>query len=222
MGHLAGVSDPEQKRKIIGREFVEVFQAEAKETADARWLAKGRSIGRGRVRRHQDQEGDHHQESSQCRRLPETLGLKLLEPLRELFRTRFASWAWRLACHTTWSIAIRSPAPGSACGFSATSRKSMPTCCAARTNLHRRAADHARAAFGQDLVRAHEPGLCGLPACQERRRNGRRSHLKYVVALRAVETRDFMTAHWAELPHALLGKASNRIINEVRGINRVV
>ena len=135
-GHLAGVSDPEQKRKIIGREFVEVFRAEAKKLANARWLAHGDDLsGRGRVRRHQDQEGDHHQESSQCRWPARNFGPQAARAASELFRTRFASWAWRLACYTTWSIAIRSPAPGSACGFSATSGKSTPTCCAARTAI---------------------------------------------------------------------------------------
>ena len=134
MGHLAGVSDPEQKRKIIGREFVEVFQAEAKKLANARWLAQGTIYpdvveSGGTKTKKATTIKSHHNVGG----LPETLGLKLLEPLVNCSRTRFASWAWRLACHTTWSIAIRSPAPGSACGFSATSRKSTPTCCAART-----------------------------------------------------------------------------------------
>ena len=72
------------------------------------------------------------------------------------------------------------------------------------------------------MVRPDQPSLCRIPACEIRRRNGRGRTYDYVVALRAVITSDFMTAHWAELPYSLLGRVSNRIINEVKGINRVV
>lgn len=120
LGHLAGVTDPEAKRKIIGREFVEVFQAEAKKLSNAKWLAQGTIYpdvieSGGAKTKKATTIKSHHNVGG----LPETLGLKLLEPLRDLFRTKCASSASRSGCRRRWCIAIRSRARASACGSSA-------------------------------------------------------------------------------------------------------
>lgn len=120
LGHLAGVTDPEQKRKIIGREFVEVFQAEAKKLSKAKWLAQGTIYpdvveSGGTKTKKATTIKSHHNVGG----LPETLGLKLLEPLRDAFRTKCENWASRSACRRRWCTAIRSRARASACGFSA-------------------------------------------------------------------------------------------------------
>jgi GMP synthase (glutamine-hydrolysing) len=120
MGHLKGVSDPEAKRKIIGREFVEVFQAEAAKLPNAKWLAQGtiypdviESAGAKTGKAHAIK--SHHNVGG----LPETLNLKLLEPLRELFKDEVRELGVALGCRMKWSIATRSPALAWGCVFSA-------------------------------------------------------------------------------------------------------
>ncbi|PXX47281.1 glutamine-hydrolyzing GMP synthase [Undibacterium pigrum] len=227
MGHLAGVSDPEAKRKIIGREFVEVFQVESGKLSNAKWLAQGtiypdviESAGKGKKGSHTIK--SHHNVGG----LPDTLNLKLLEPLRELFKDEVRKLG--VALGLPHSMIYRHPFPGPGLGvrilgevkkefadllrradaiFIEELRNTMVDPNAEKLQSWYDATSQAFAVF----LPVKSVGVMG---------DGRT--YEYVVALRAVQTQDFMTAHWAHLPHELLGKVSNRIINEVRGINRVV
>ncbi|MGI4849542.1 MAG: glutamine-hydrolyzing GMP synthase [Janthinobacterium lividum] len=235
MGHLAGVTDPEAKRKIIGREFVEVFQVEAGKLTNAKWLAQGtiypdviESAGKGKkghtIKSHHNVGG-----------LPETLNLKLLEPLRELFKDEVRELG--VALGLPHDMVYRHPFPGPGLGvrilgevkkeFADLLRRADAIFIEELRNtaiplvaelsggepvgpVHKNWYDATSQAFAVFLP-VKSVGVMG---------DGRT--YEYVVALRAVQTQDFMTAHWAHLPHELLGRISNRIINEVRGINRVV
>ena len=217
MGHLKGVSDPEAKRKIIGREFVEVFQAEAKKLPNAKWLAQGtiypdviESAGAKTGKAHAIK--SHHNVGG----LPETLNLKLLEPLRELFKDEVRELG--IALGLPHEMVYRHPFPGPGLGVRILGEVKKEF-----ADLLRRAdaifIDELRAADWYD--KTSQAFAVFLPVKSVGVMGDGRTY-EYVVALRAVQTADFMTAHWAELPHSLLGKVSNRIINEVRGINRVV
>jgi GMP synthase (glutamine-hydrolysing) len=217
MGHLKGVSDPEQKRKIIGREFVEVFQAEAAKLPAAKWLAQGtiypdviESAGSKNKKAHTIK--SHHNVGG----LPETLNLKLLEPLRELFKDEVRELG--VALGLPHDMVYRHPFPGPGLGVRILGEVKEEF-----ANLLRRAdaifIDELRASGWYE--KTSQAFAVFLPVKSVGVMGDGRTY-EYVVALRAVETQDFMTAHWAELPHSLLGKVSNRIINEVRGINRVV
>jgi GMP synthase (glutamine-hydrolysing) len=217
MGHLQGVSDPEQKRKIIGREFVEVFQAEAQKLPNARWLAQGtiypdviESAGAKTKKAHAIK--SHHNVGG----LPETLNLKLLEPLRELFKDEVREFG--VALGLPHEMVYRHPFPGPGLGVRILGEVRQEF-----ADLLRRAdaifIDELRAAEWYD--KTSQAFAVFLPVKSVGVMGDGRTY-EYVVALRAVQTSDFMTAKWAELPHELLGRVSNRIINEVRGINRVV
>ncbi len=217
MGHLAGVSDPEAKRKIIGREFVEVFQAEAAKLPKAKWLAQGtiypdviESAGAKTKKAHTIK--SHHNVGG----LPETLNLKLLEPLRELFKDEVRELG--VALGLPHEMVYRHPFPGPGLGVRVLGEVKRDYC-----DLLRRAdaifIDELRAADWYD--KTSQAFAVFLPVKSVGVMGDGRTY-EYVVALRAVQTSDFMTAKWAELPYDLLGKVSNRIINEVRGINRVV
>ncbi len=217
LGHLKGVSDPEQKRKIIGREFVEVFQEEAKKLPAAKWLAQGtiypdviESAGAKTKKAHTIK--SHHNVGG----LPETLNLKLLEPLRELFKDEVRELG--VALGLAHEMVYRHPFPGPGLGVRILGEVKQEF-----AELLRRAdaifIDELRAADWYE--KTSQAFAVFLPVKSVGVMGDGRTY-EYVVALRAVQTQDFMTAHWAELPHALLGKVSNRIINEVRGINRVV
>jgi GMP synthase (glutamine-hydrolysing) len=217
MGHLKGVTDPEQKRKIIGREFVEVFQAEAKKLPNAKWLAQGtiypdviESGGAKSKKAHTIK--SHHNVGG----LPETLGLKLLEPLRDLFKDEVRELG--VALGLPHDMVYRHPFPGPGLGVRILGEVKHEY-----ADLLRQAdaifIDELRAADWYD--KTSQAFAVFLPVKSVGVMGDGRTY-EYVVALRAVQTQDFMTAHWAELPHSLLGKVSNRIINEVRGINRVV
>jgi len=224
MGHLAGVSDPEAKRKIIGREFVEVFQTEAKKLANAKWLAQGTIYpdvieSGGAKSKKAVTIKSHHNVGG----LPETLGLKLLEPLRDLFKDEVRELG--VALGLPHDMVYRHPFPGPGLGVRILGEVKQKY-----ADLLRR----ADAIFIEEL-RNTVDGKTGqswyaltsqafavfLPVKSVGVMGDGRTY-DYVVALRAVITSDFMTAHWAELPYDLLGRVSNRIINEVRGINRVV
>jgi len=224
MGHLTGVTDPEAKRKIIGREFVEVFQVEAKKLANAKWLAQGTIYpdvieSGGAKSKKAVTIKSHHNVGG----LPETLGLKLLEPLRDLFKDEVRELGVALGLPA--DMVYRHPVPGPGLGVRILGevRKEY-------ADLLRR----ADAIFIEELRNTKDVAsdktwyeltsqafAVFLPVKSVGVMGDGRTY-DYVVALRAVVTTDFMTAHWAELPYALLGKVSNRIINEVRGINRVV
>ena len=217
MRHLKGVSDPEQKRKIIGREFVEVFQREAARLPQAKWLAQGtiypdviESAGGKTKKAHTIK--SHHNVGG----LPESLHLKLLEPLRELFKDEVRELG--VALGLPREMVYRHPFPGPGLGV-----RILGEVHAEYVDLLQRAdaifIDELRASGWYDQV--SQAFAVFLPVRSVGVMGDGRTY-EFVVALRAVVTSDFMTAHWAELPYDLLGRLSNRIINEVRGINRVV
>jgi GMP synthase (glutamine-hydrolysing) len=217
LAHLRSVSDPEDKRKIIGREFVEVFQREAGKINNARWLAQGTIYpdvieSAGSKTKKATTIKSHHNVGG----LPETLHLKLLEPLRELFKDEVRELG--LALGLPREMVFRHPFPGPGLGVRVLGEVKPEY-----ADLLRRAdaifIDELRAAGWYE--KTAQAFAVFLPVKSVGVMGDGRTY-EYVVALRAVQTEDFMTAHWAELPHALLAKVSNRIINEVRGINRVV
>ena len=223
MTKLAGVTDPEQKRKIIGAEFIEVFDAEEKKLTQAKWLAQGtiypdviESAGAKTKKAHAIK--SHHNVGG----LPENMKLKLLEPLRDLFKDEVRELG--VALGLPREMVYRHPFPGPGLGVRVLGE------------VKREYADllrQADAIFIEELRNTTDENgkswydltsqafAVFLPVKSVGVMGDGRTY-DYVVALRAVITSDFMTAHWAELPYALLGRVSNRIINEVRGINRVV
>ena len=224
MSELAGVSDPEAKRRIIGREFVEVFQSESAKLPRARWLAQGTIYpdvieSAGAKTKKATTIKSHHNVGG----LPDTLHLKLLEPLRELFKDEVRELG--VALGLPREMVYRHPFPGPGLGV-----RILGEVRADFADLLRR----ADAIFIEELRATLDPAdghswydktsqafAVFLPVKSVGVMGDGRTY-EYVVALRAVQTQDFMTAHWAHLPHDLLGRVSNRIINEVRGINRVV
>jgi len=215
--NLQGVTDPETKRRIIGREFVEVFQREAAKISSARWLAQGtiypdviESAGGKTKKAHTIK--SHHNVGG----LPDTLHLKLLEPLRELFKDEVRQLG--LALGLPHDMVFRHPFPGPGLGVRILGEVKYEY-----AELLRR----ADAIFIEELrisgwyEKTSQAFTVFLPVKSVGVMGDGRTY-EYVVALRAVQTEDFMTAHWAELPFTLLAKISNRIVNEVRGINRVV
>ena len=217
MDALTGVTDPEQKRKIIGREFVHVFQEEAEKLPKAKWLAQGtiypdviESASAKTKKAHTIK--SHHNVGG----LPDTLHLKLLEPLRELFKDEVRELG--IALGLPHDMVYRHPFPGPGLGVRILGEVKREY-----ADLLRR----ADAIFIEELrasgwyEKTSQAFAVFLPVKSVGVMGDGRTY-DYVVALRAVVTSDFMTAHWAELPYTLLGKVSNRIINEVRGINRVV
>ena len=217
---LEGVPDPEEKRRIIGRLFVEVFQREARKVRNARWLAQGtiypdviESAGArsGPTGKKATTIKSHHNVGG----LPETLHLKLLEPLRELFKDEVRELG--LALGLPRELVFRHPFPGPGLGV-----RILGPVEKTFINLLQR----ADAIFIEELrasgwyERTAQAFAVFLPVRSVGVMGDGRTY-EHVVALRAVQTTDFMTADWAPLPHDLLAKVSNRIINEVRGINRV-
>lgn len=230
LGKLAGVSDPEAKRKIIGGLFVDVFKEQAAKLKAGSGGHKGASfLAQGTIYPDVIESGgakskkavtikSHHNVGG----LPEQLGLKLLEPLRDLFKDEVRELG--VALGLPKEMVYRHPFPGPGLGV-----RILGEVRAEYADLLRRA-DHI---FIEEL-RAHVDDKTGrswydltsqaftvfLPVKSVGVMGDGRTY-DYVVALRAVQTSDFMTADWAELPYALLKKVSSRIINEVRGINRV-
>ena len=213
---LKGVADPEEKRKIIGRLFVDVFQHEAKKVRNARWLAQGTIYpdvieSAGAKTKKAATIKSHHNVGG----LPETLHLKLLEPLRELFKDEVRELG--LALGLPREMVFRHPFPGPGLGVRILGEVSRDS-----VQLLQRADE----IFIQELRtsgwydRTAQAFAVFLPVRSVGVMGDGRTY-ENVVALRAVQTTDFMTADWAPLPHELLARVSNRIINEVRGINRV-
>ncbi|WP_407275029.1 glutamine-hydrolyzing GMP synthase [Halothiobacillus sp. DCM-1] len=214
---LDGVADPEQKRKIIGRVFVEIFEEEANKRANAKWLAQGtiypdviESAGSKTGKAHVIK--SHHNVGG----LPAHMRLKLLEPLRELFKDEVRKIGVELGLPS--DMVYRHPFPGPGLGVRILGEVKKPY-----ADLLRRAdaifIEELRAAGWYDktaqafavFLPVKSVGVMG---------DGRR--YDYVVALRAVETIDFMTARWAHLPYEFLERVSLRIVNEINGISRVV
>ncbi|MFV1921296.1 MAG: glutamine-hydrolyzing GMP synthase [Methylotenera sp.] len=224
MQKLAGVSDPEAKRKIIGAEFVEVFQAEAKKCANAKWLAQGTIYpdvieSGGAKSKKAVTIKSHHNVGG----LPEKLGLKLLEPLRDLFKDEVRELG--VALGLPREMVYRHPFPGPGLGVRILGEVKrdytllLQQADAIFIEELRNTVDKVTGKSWYDLT--SQAFTVFLPVKSVGVMGDGRTY-DYVVALRAVITSDFMTAHWAELPYSLLGKVSNRIINEVKGINRVV
>jgi GMP synthase (glutamine-hydrolysing) len=216
-GALEGITDPEDKRKIIGRHFVEVFQREASKIRNAKWLAQGTIYpdvieSAGAKTKKAMSIKSHHNVGG----LPDTLKLKLLEPLRELFKDEVRELG--LALGLPHDMVFRHPFPGPGLGVRILGEVKREY-----AQLLQRAdaifIDELRAAGWYEQTA--QAFAVFLPVRSVGVMGDGRTY-EYVVALRAVQTVDFMTAQWAELPHALLSRVSNRIINEVRGINRVV
>jgi GMP synthase (glutamine-hydrolysing) len=213
---LGDESDPERKRKIIGNLFVEVFEEEAARLKNARWLAQGtiypdviESAGAKTGKAHLIK--SHHNVGG----LPEEMNLKLLEPLRELFKDEVRKLGVELGL--PYDMVYRHPFPGPGLGVRILGRVSKQYADLLRLADHifieelRRhdLYDKTSQAFAVFLP-VKSVGVTG---------DGRR--YDYVVALRAVETIDFMTARWAHLPYEFLDHVSRRIINEIPGISRV-
>jgi len=213
---LAGVADPEQKRKIIGRLFVEVFDAEAEKIKDVRWLAQGtiypdviESAGAKTGKAHLIK--SHHNVGG----LPERMNLKLLEPLRDLFKDEVRKIGTELGLPK--ELVQRHPFPGPGLGVRILGevRKEY-------ADLLRRADDIFIAELrAQGLYDSVSQAFAVFLPVKSVGVLGDARKYDYVVALRAVETVDFMTAHWARLPYDFLDLVSRRIINEVPGISRV-
>jgi GMP synthase (glutamine-hydrolysing) len=236
MAQLSGVSDPEAKRKIIGKAFVDVFEEEAVKRPAAKWLAQG-TIYPDVIESAGAKTGkattikSHHNVGG----LPDTLKLSLLEPLRELFKDEVRSLGVELGL--PFDMVYRHPFPGPGLGV-----RILGEVKAEFAELLQRA-DAIFIEELRDTLATQADAAAGLCSAKEVDRSwydltsqafavflpvksvgvmGDGRTYDYVVALRAVQTQDFMTAHWAHLPYELLGRVSNRIINEVRGINRVV
>lgn len=214
---LRGVTDPEAKRKVIGGLFIEIFDQEAKKLANAKWLAQGtiypdviESAGASSGKAHVIK--SHHNVGG----LPEHMALGLIEPLRELFKDEVRRLGITLGLPR--EMVYRHPFPGPGLGVRILGEV---------TREHAELLAQADAIFIDELRKAglydqvSQAFAVFLPVKSVGVVGDARAY-EWVIALRAVETIDFMTAHWAPLPHAFLGTVSNRIINELRGVSRVV
>ncbi|MCW8107331.1 glutamine-hydrolyzing GMP synthase [Alteromonas ponticola] len=214
---LADEAEPEAKRKIIGREFVKVFDEEASKLTNAKWLAQGtiypdviESAGSATGKAHVIK--SHHNVGG----LPEEMKMGLVEPLRELFKDEVRKIGLELGL--PYDMLYRHPFPGPGLGVRVLGAIKKEYC-----DLLRR----ADAIFIEELHKAdlyHKVSQAFTVFLPVRSVGVMGDARKYdwVVSLRAVETIDFMTAHWAHLPYDFLGTVSNRIINEIEGISRVV
>ena len=216
LGKLKGVSDPEAKRKAIGNTFIEVFDEEATKITDVKWLAQGtiypdviESAGSKTGKAHVIK--SHHNVGG----LPDDMALELVEPLRELFKDEVRRIGLELGLPK--GMVFRHPFPGPGLGVRILGEVKTEYADLLRQadaifieELHRSGwYDKTSQAFAVFLP-VKSVGVVG---------DGRR--YEYVIAIRAVQTVDFMTARWAHLPYELLEVVSNRIINEISGISRV-
>lgn len=214
---LAGIDDPEAKRKTIGRVFVEVFDEEALRLEDVKWLAQGTiypdviesaasATGKAHVIK------SHHNVGG----LPKEMKMGLVEPLKELFKDEVRKIGLELGL--PYDMLYRHPFPGPGLGVRVLGEVKKEYCDLLRS---------ADAIFIEELRKADlydkvsQAFTVFLPVRSVGVMGDGRKY-DWVVSLRAVETIDFMTAHWAHLPYDFLGRVSNRIINEVNGISRVV
>ena len=214
---LEGVMDPEEKRKIIGGMFIEVFDEEAHKLEGIEWLAQGtiypdviESAGSRTGKAHVIK--SHHNVGG----LPEDMELGLVEPLRELFKDEVRKIGLELGL--PYDMLYRHPFPGPGLGVRVLGEVKKTYCDLLRRadaifieELHKADLYHKVSQAFTMFLPVRSVGVMG---------DGRK--YDWVVSLRAVETIDFMTAHWAHLPYDFLGRVSNRIINEIDGISRVV
>ncbi|MGH8127444.1 MAG: glutamine-hydrolyzing GMP synthase [Gammaproteobacteria bacterium] len=217
LGLLAGVEDPEQKRKIIGRTFIEVFDEEAVRIENVSWLAQGtiypdviesagaKTGGAALIKSHHNVGG-----------LPERMNLKLLEPLRDLFKDEVRRIGLELGLPP--SLIGRHPFPGPGLAV-----RILGEATRERADVLRSADAIFIAALREaDLYDSVSQAFAVFLPVRSVGVTGDERRYEYVVALRAVETTDFMTAHWARLPYDFLDEVARRIINRVPGISRVV
>jgi GMP synthase (glutamine-hydrolysing) len=214
---LRGEADPERKRKIIGNTFIDIFDAEAARLTDVHWLAQGtiypdviESAGANTGKAHVIK--SHHNVGG----LPEHMKLKLVEPLRELFKDEVRNIGLELGL--PHDMVYRHPFPGPGLGV-----RILGEVKKAYADLLREAdaifiAELRAAGLYQQVSQAFAVYLPvkSVGVVGDARR------YEHVIALRAVETIDFMTARWAHLPYEFIEKVSNRIVNEIAGISRVV
>ena len=214
---LEGIADPEAKRKVIGNLFVEIFDEEAGRLRNARWLAQGtiypdviESAGSKTGKAHVIK--SHHNVGG----LPEHMKLGLVEPLRELFKDEVRRLGVELGL--PGSMVYRHPFPGPGLGVRILGEVRREYAALLAKADHIFIEELRRAGFYDKVSQAF---AVFLPVKSVGVVGDARAY-EWVIALRAVETIDFMTAHWAHLPHEFLGRVSNRIINELRGVSRVV
>ncbi len=216
LSQLAGVEDPEAKRKIIGRTFIEVFDEEAAKLSEVRWLAQG-TIYPDVIESAASRTGKAHVIKSHHNvgGLPQDMKLQLVEPLRELFKDEVRQLG--LALGLPHDMVYRHPFPGPGLGVRILGE------------VRKEYADLLRQADAIFIEELHAAGWYAktsqaftvfLPVKSVGVVGDARRYA-WVVSLRAVETIDFMTARWAHLPYDLLERVSNRIINEIAGISRV-
>lgn len=223
ISYLAGVTDPEIKRKIIGREFIKVFQKESDKLRDIKWLAQGTIYPDVIESAVENKEKNytiktHHNVGG----LPKTLNLKLLEPLRELFKDEVRELG--LALGISRDIVYRHPFPGPGLSVRILGEVKQEF-----INLLRLAdaifideLHNTKEINGQSWYQKISQAFAVFLPIKSVGIMGDNRTYEYVIVLRAVQTTDFMTADWVYLPHDFLSRISNRIINEVHGINRVV
>ena len=216
LGRLADVTDPERKRKIIGATFIDVFEQEAAKLGRVNFLAQGTLypdviesvaiVGQSHVIK------SHHNVGG----LPERMRMTLVEPLRELFKDEVRNVGRQLGLDEEFVIRQPFPGPGLAVRI-------LGEVTEARLNLLRRADAIVVEEVRRDgwYARIWQSFAVLLPVQSVGVMGDARTY-EYTVAVRAVESRDGMTADWARLPHDLLARISSRIVNEVKGINRVV
>jgi GMP synthase (glutamine-hydrolysing) len=216
LDRLNGIVEPEQKRKIIGATFIDVFEAEATRLGRVDFLAQGTLypdviesvaiVGQSSLIK------SHHNVGG----LPERMRMKLVEPLRELFKDEVREVGRKLGLEE--EFVVRQPFPGPGLAVRILGEITPP-----RLDLLRRADDIVSQEIKRDrwYTRLWQSFAVLLPIQSVGVMGDERTY-EYTVAIRAVESRDGMTADWARLPHDLLARISSRIVNEVRGINRVV
>ncbi|SCZ49063.1 glutamine-hydrolyzing GMP synthase [Thiohalomonas denitrificans] len=217
LSRLKGVTDPEQKRKIIGNTFIDVFDEEAGKLERVAWLAQGtiypdviESAGAKSGKAHVIK--SHHNVGG----LPEEMNLKLLEPLRELFKDEVRKIGVELGLPA--DMVYRHPFPGPGLGVRILGEVKKEYADILRL------ADHIfiEELRKQDLYDKTSQAFCVFLPVKSVGVTGDGRRYEYVVAMRAVETIDFMTARWAHLPYDFLDHVSRRIVNEINGISRVV
>lgn len=217
LSKLAGIDDPEAKRKIIGHAFMEVFNEEAYKEPNIKWLAQGtiypdiiESANSVNCKAHVIK--SHHNVGG----LPKEMKLKLIEPLKELFKDEVRQIGLDLGL--PYDMLYQHPFPGPGLGVRILGEVKKEYCDLLR---------HADAIFIEELHSANlynkvSQALAIFLPVRSVGIMGDGRKYDWVISLRAVETIDFMTAHWAHLPYDFLGRVSNRIINEIKGISRVV
>ena len=214
---LAGVSDPEAKRKVIGSTFIDVFDREANKIPGVRWLAQG-TIYPDVVESAATRQGKAHVIKSHHNvgGLPANMKLGLVEPLRELFKDEVRAVGLELGLPE--SVVYRHPFPGPGLGVRILGEVKREY-----ADVLRRAdaifIEELRAA---DLYLAVGQAFAVYLPVRSVGVVGDARRYEHVIALRCVETTDFMTADWSQLPYELLGRVARRIVNEIAGVSRVV